>query len=134
MVSRRALESTGGFDEAFYPAWFEDVDLCRQMRTLGGRIRYQPEARFLHHGGYSLGQMSRQNFLEAFHRNQIRYFRKHYGAPASVRVKRWIVLGLFTRGLLSIAYPLVPGQSRAVSAGIFWKAARAISGMNEDAL
>jgi N-acetylglucosaminyl-diphospho-decaprenol L-rhamnosyltransferase len=134
MVSRHALESTGGFDEAFYPAWFEDVDLCRRIRALGGRIRYQPEARFLHHGGYSAGQMSWQNFLEAFHRNQIRYFRKHYGAPVSVRAKRLIVLGLFTRSIVSVAYPLAPGQSRAVSAGIFWKAARAISGMNEDAL
>jgi N-acetylglucosaminyl-diphospho-decaprenol L-rhamnosyltransferase len=134
MVSRCALESTGGFDEAFYPAWFEDVDLCRRIRTLGGRIRYQPEARFLHYGGYSLDQMSRQNFLESFHRNQIRYFRKHHGIQASVRVKRWIVLGLVTRSIVSVAYPLAPGQSRGVSAGIFWKAARAISGMNEDAL
>jgi N-acetylglucosaminyl-diphospho-decaprenol L-rhamnosyltransferase len=134
MVSRHALESTGGFDEAFYPAWFEDVDLCRRIHAKGGRIRYQPGARFLHHGGYSLGQMPRQGFLESFHRNQIRYFRKHHGIQASIRVKRLILLGLLTRGLLSIAYPLVPGQSRAASAGIFWKAARTVSKINEATL
>ena len=54
MVSRAALESIGGFDEAFYPAWFEDVDLCRRIRNQGGRIQFQPNACFLHHGGYSL--------------------------------------------------------------------------------
>lgn len=131
MVLRHALESTGGFDEAFCPAWFEDVDLCRRIRTLGGRIRYQPGARFLHHGGYSLGQMPRREFLELFHRNQIRYFRKHHGVRASVRVKRLIVLGLFTRGILSIAHPLIPDESRTACAGIFWKAARTVSGLSE---
>ena len=131
MVSRAALESIGGFDEAFYPAWFEDVDLCRRIRSQGGRIQYQPGAPFLHHGGYSLEKMTLRDFLESFHRNQIRYFRKHHGIEASVRVKRLIVLGLFTRGILSIAYPLFPGESRTACAGIFWKAARKVLGLSE---
>jgi N-acetylglucosaminyl-diphospho-decaprenol L-rhamnosyltransferase len=134
MVSRRALESTGGFDEAFYPAWFEDVDLCRRIHTQGGRIRYQPEARFLHHGGHSLKQLSRQDFLESYHRNQIRYFRKHHGAQKASRVKRLITLGLFMRGILSLAYPLVPDHSRVASARIFWKTARSISAVCEASL
>jgi N-acetylglucosaminyl-diphospho-decaprenol L-rhamnosyltransferase len=131
LVSRNALEAVGGFDEAFYPAWFEDVDLCRRIRLQGGRIRYQPEARFLHGGGHSLGQMSRQDFLESYHRNQIRYFRKHHGAQAANQVKRLIVLGLFLRSILSIAYPLVQNQSRMVSTRIFWKTARFISNVRE---
>jgi N-acetylglucosaminyl-diphospho-decaprenol L-rhamnosyltransferase len=134
MVSRRALEATGGFDEGFYPAWFEDVDLCRCIRSRGGRIRYQPGARFLHHGGYSLERMSRQEFLESFHRNQIRYFRKHHGVRDAARVKRRVVLGMVLRSIFSIAYPLAPGRSRNESAKIFWKAGRTISGFSEAAL
>ncbi len=131
MVSKAALEIVGGFDEEFRPAWFEDVDLCRRIRNHGGRIRYQPAARFLHHGGYSLAHLAPQNFLEYFHRNQIRYFRKHYGARSASRVKRLIVTGLLIRSALSIGYPLAPHVSRRVSAKSFWNAARLISKLNE---
>ncbi|MSO21611.1 MAG: glycosyltransferase family 2 protein, partial [Acidobacteria bacterium] len=31
MVQRSAFEAVGGFDERFYPLWFEDVDLCLRL-------------------------------------------------------------------------------------------------------
>jgi N-acetylglucosaminyl-diphospho-decaprenol L-rhamnosyltransferase len=126
MVSRKALESIGGFDEAFYPAWFEDVDLCRRIRNQGGRIQYEPSACFLHHGGYSLARMSLQDFLESFHTNQIRYFGRHHGPSAALRVKRLIVLGLFMRAGISMIYPPARNLSRAASSKIFRSAARRI--------
>lgn len=131
MVSRRALQITAGFDEDFRPAWFEDVDLCRRIRNRGGRIRFQPRACFLHHGGSSLGSLPREAFLEYFHRNQIRYFRKHHGPKSTVYVLRLILLGLYLRAGLSLAYPLVPDMSRMKSAGIFWDAARRIRCFHE---
>ena len=134
MVSRAALETVGGFDEEFRPAWFEDVDLCRRIRSHGGRIRYQPEARFLHHGGYSLAHLAPQDFLECFHRNQIRYFRKHHGSRTASRVKRLVVAGLLIRSALSIAHPLAAHESRAASAKSFWNAARFLSKLNETEL
>jgi N-acetylglucosaminyl-diphospho-decaprenol L-rhamnosyltransferase len=127
MVTRKCMESVGGFDESFRPAWFEDVDLCLRIRNHGGRIQYQPGARFLHHGGYSLGHLSRKDFLEIFHANQIRYFRKHHGYKTAMRVKRWIMLGLAIRSALSLAWPPTPGISRAASAKMYWNAARHIS-------
>jgi N-acetylglucosaminyl-diphospho-decaprenol L-rhamnosyltransferase len=126
MVTRQALEKIGGFDERFYPAWFEDVDLCRRIRDGGGRILYQPAARFLHHGGYSLQSLSRRNFLEFYHTNQIRYFQKHQGPRAAARVRRLIATGLLLRCAASLAYPLAPASTRVVSAKIFWGAARCI--------
>jgi GT2 family glycosyltransferase len=131
MVTRTALESVGGFDENFSPAWFEDVDLCRRIRNQGGRIRYQPRARFLHHGGQSLGQLSPREFLEIFHTNQIRYFKKHHGLEAAGKVRKWIRCGLTLRSALSLIYPLVPNRSRVASAGIFWRAARHVSQLSE---
>ena len=131
MVNRSALEAIGGFDEAFRPAWFEDVDLCRRIRDQGGRIQYQPAARFLHHGGYSLRRMSRQSFLEVFHANQIRYFRKHHGTRAAARVRRLILMGLLLRGALSVIYPLSPGETRTSSVKTFWKSARRIRELRE---
>jgi N-acetylglucosaminyl-diphospho-decaprenol L-rhamnosyltransferase len=126
MVTRTALERIGGFDEKFQPAWFEDVDLCRRILSCGGRIQYQPSALFLHHGGYSLGHMSRESFLEVFHTNQIRYFRKHHGNRTASRVQAVVVFGLLLRSILSFVYPMVPKSSRKDSARTFWNAARKI--------
>ncbi len=131
MVQRTALESAGGFDESFRPAWFEDVDLCKRIRNQGGRIRYEPGARFIHHGGYSLSRMPRQDFLESFHANQIRYFRKHHGPRIAGRVRKIVILGLLLRSAFSIAYPLAPGSSRLSSARVFWIAARRIGKLRE---
>jgi hypothetical protein len=131
MVARTALEAIDGFDEDFGPAWFEDVDLCRRIRDRGGRIQYQPGARFLHHGGYSLQHLSRQDFLEIFHTNQIRYFRKHFGPKTAGRVRRWILLGLFLRSALSLAVSPSPGVPRAAAARMFWNAARHIQWLRE---
>jgi len=131
MTSKTVLESIGGFDEDFYPAWFEDVDLCRRIHEGGGRIQYHPEARFLHHGGYSLHNMSRQDFLGYFHKNQIRYFRKHRGRLAALYVQKLVILGLLLRIGISLVHPLVPHVSRAASAGIFWKALCSIATCRE---
>ncbi len=126
MATRTALSSIGGFDEAFYPAWFEDVDLCLRMHKRGGRIQFQPQARFLHHGGYSLDRMARQDFLKYFHTNQIRYYRKHRGLMAALHVQKLITLGLLLRCAISLAYPLIKNTSRKKSAGIFWGAMKNI--------
>jgi N-acetylglucosaminyl-diphospho-decaprenol L-rhamnosyltransferase len=127
MVARTALEKVGGFDETFHPAWFEDVDLCRRIRNYGGRILYQPKSRFLHHGGYSLNGMPREDFLEIYHTNQVRYFKKHHGLQTAVRVRRWIVAGLILRSALSMVYSPLPHTARSASARIYWKAARRIA-------
>jgi GT2 family glycosyltransferase len=131
MVSRKALELIGGFDEAFYPAWFEDVDLCRRIRNHGGRIQYQPGAEFLHHGGYSLERISRQDFLETFHRNQIRYFRKHHGPQSATRVRRLILAGLFLRAGVSMIHSPVRSMTRAAAAKTFWNVARYVLALRE---
>ncbi len=129
MASRQALEAVGGFDENFRPAWFEDVDLCRRIWNKGGRIRFQPEARFMHHGGSSLAHLPREKFLEYFHSNQIRYFIKHHGARKASRVRALIISGLYLRSILSILYPLAKNASRVSSVRIFWNAARNIAGL-----
>jgi N-acetylglucosaminyl-diphospho-decaprenol L-rhamnosyltransferase len=123
MVTKAALESIDGFDESFYPAWFEDVDLCRRIRDHGGRIQFQPGARFLHHGGYSTALLSRRRFLEIYHGNQLRYFRKHHGQAAAARARILIIAGLMIRSALSIAASPPRGVSRSDSITAYWNAA-----------
>jgi GT2 family glycosyltransferase len=126
MVSREALEKTGGFDESFYPAWFEDVDLCRRIWNSGGQILYQPAARFLHQGGYSARRLSHQAFLEYFYGNQILYFYKHHGRRAASAAHKLIACGLLLRSALSLVFPLARNESRLNSAKSFWNAQKSL--------
>jgi len=131
LVRRSALERVGGFDERFYPAWFEDVDLCRRIRNEGGRIVYQPSARFVHHGGSSLRHLPAEKFLEYYHTNQIRYFSKHHGCDAARAVRRLIIAGMWLRTAASWLRPAFTGLSRAASARAFLRAARKFSASRE---
>ncbi len=131
MVSRRALESVGGFDERFHPAWFEDVDLCKRIRERGGKIRFEPEARFLHQGGASLAHLTPAKYLCIYHTNQIRYFSKHYGRSAGHRVRTLICAGLYLRSILAVLGAHTIRASRQGSAGDYWNAARHLAAMPE---
>jgi GT2 family glycosyltransferase len=43
-VRRAAWESVGGMDEAYFPAYYEDVDLCMRLRDAGFRVVVDPRA------------------------------------------------------------------------------------------
>ncbi|MBI3940138.1 MAG: glycosyltransferase [Acidobacteria bacterium] len=99
LIRRRVFEALGGFDAAFYPAWFEDVDLCRRLVNRGLEIFYQPLAVFYHEGGYSARRMGRREFNRAFYGNMVRYFRKHHGPAAALALSMAVPLGNTLRGL-----------------------------------
>ncbi|MGH9081494.1 MAG: glycosyltransferase family 2 protein, partial [Acidimicrobiales bacterium] len=48
LVRREAWEAAGGFDERYFPAYYEDVDLCMTLRARGYRILYEPRATLVH--------------------------------------------------------------------------------------
>ncbi|MFO7871661.1 MAG: glycosyltransferase family 2 protein [Kiritimatiellia bacterium] len=48
MVERKAFSAAGGFDEAFNPVEYEDIDLCYRMRSRGRRIVYLPSVEMYH--------------------------------------------------------------------------------------
>ena len=50
MMYRRAdALAVGGYDMEWSPVWFDDVDLCLKIRTLGKKVFYLPEVRVIHH-------------------------------------------------------------------------------------
>jgi GT2 family glycosyltransferase len=71
LVRREAWTAAGGFCEDYFPAYYEDVELCLSLRALGYRVLYQPRSRVRHHGGSStdpdyrlfLNNYQRQRFL-----------------------------------------------------------------------
>ncbi len=51
MLRRTVWQELGGFDESFYPLWFEDVDFCRRAVDRGYLLYFVPAAVAKHTGG-----------------------------------------------------------------------------------
>jgi GT2 family glycosyltransferase len=58
LCRRSLLEHLGGFDPAYAPAYYEDVDLCRRARVAGFRVVYDPAA-VIHHLEYGSAESAR---------------------------------------------------------------------------
>jgi GT2 family glycosyltransferase len=112
MIRRDAFDEVGGFDEQFYPAWYEDVDFCQRVKAKHWEIYFAPDAEFLHEGGYSAEAMGSQSFLSSYYGNQRRYARKHFGALGSVAVGVSVALGMMGRMIVR------PGQAGAYAQAI----------------
>jgi GT2 family glycosyltransferase len=97
LVRREAFAQTHGFDERFFPAWYEDVDFCRSLRAQGWQVRFAREAEFVHEGGYSARTLGSSDFAAAYYRNQLRYISKHFGPAAGLAVRFSIVAGMAAR-------------------------------------
>ncbi len=111
LVRRAAFEAVGGFDPAFAPAWFEDVDLCAKLLAQGGRIRYVPSARVEHVGGVAMDTLSWRDFRPVYVRNQFRYLVRHASAPVCAAAWAATVLGAAMR--LALAPLVRAGHPRA---------------------
>jgi GT2 family glycosyltransferase len=69
LVRRSAWSAVGGLDQGYYPAYYEDVDLCMALRRHGCRVVYEPRARLRHLESQSTSTRYR-NFLVARHRER----------------------------------------------------------------
>jgi len=54
MFPREIWERVGGFDERFWPIWFEDVDFCARLKEAGLAVYYEPKAVARHEGAHSI--------------------------------------------------------------------------------
>lgn len=79
LLRRSVLAEVGGMDPGFHPAWFEDVDLAARLADAGATLHYWPAATFEHGLGGSLDALGYGAFLWIYHRNLVRYLRKHHG-------------------------------------------------------
>jgi GT2 family glycosyltransferase len=56
LIRRRDFFDVGGFDSAYAPAYFEDVDLCLSIAAQGRKIVYEPRSTVTHVRGASVDQ------------------------------------------------------------------------------
>ncbi len=101
-ITSAAWESAGGFDEQFFPVWFEDVDLCQRLLEHGGKIVYCPAARFRHSGGHSVGQLPFRDQQVFWYGNMLRYARKHFSSAQVAMLRVGIVAGMLLRSVVAL--------------------------------
>ena len=76
LMPRAVLDKVGGFDERFF-IWFEEVDLCRRVKSAGYSVIYTPEVSIIHHGGKSFAQQSLVTNQRRFFVSAFKYFVKY---------------------------------------------------------
>lgn len=101
-IRRDVWERLGGLDEAFYPVWFEDVDLCRRASDLGYRIEYVPTVKARHRGGHSIGALSAGCRAIYWCDSLLTYAAKHFRAIQYRGVCVAVLLSSVPRGLAGI--------------------------------
>jgi GT2 family glycosyltransferase len=65
-----------GFDPAFFPGYYEDVDLCQRVRQAGYKVWYEAAAVAYHYQGGTFGRGL--SYYLTLHRNRLRYIFKHF--------------------------------------------------------
>jgi GT2 family glycosyltransferase len=76
MLRRAALAAVGLFDEGFFPAYYEDVDLCLRLRQAGWAVRYVPAATGLHRESASVDSAGAA-YYRMIHAARLRFAAKH---------------------------------------------------------
>jgi len=76
-VRRSALECFGGFDEDYFPAYFEEADLCYRVNAAGRKVLYVPTAVAVHHESATLGTESAA-YVRLYFRMRALYILKNY--------------------------------------------------------
>lgn len=73
MVERNLFLALGGFDERFFMYW-EDVDLCRRLHSLGLEVCVEPKVHVGHQSGASESSVSSRYDLAS--RSRVEYYKK----------------------------------------------------------
>ncbi len=61
LVRKSLFDQLGGFDRRYSPAYYEDVDLCFGLRSLGHKVLFQPLSRVIHYEGVTAGRDTAAN-------------------------------------------------------------------------
>ena len=103
MVRRAVWDELGGFDEGYFPVWFEDVDFCRRAIDRGYGLFYSPNAVAKHTGGHSVSRIGVERRRFYWYRSLLKYSAKHFPPLAFRGVCLAVVAGSLIRGVAESA-------------------------------
>ncbi len=102
MFRREAWERVGGFDENFWPVWFEDVDFCARLKGAGYRIWYEPAARAIHAGGHAVREIPFGEKEKYWYGSLLRYAAKSFHPLAFAGVCLAVMAGAGARAVRAV--------------------------------
>jgi GT2 family glycosyltransferase len=112
MFRRDAWQRLGGFDEGYFPIWFEDVDFCKRLRDNGFRVCYRPKAIAYHEGAHSIAQLPVGSRTEYWYRSLLRYSVQQFGFFGKLTTCVSVLTGSLLRTLLGGPGYRGPGMFR----------------------
>lgn len=125
MVKRELFQRLGGFDEAFHPIWFEDVDFLKRAAELGVRARYVPSVVARHSGAHSIGRITGECRTRFWYASLLRYAAKHFSTMQFRAVSGSVALGCLLRLVTGIfteqKNSVVFRQVIRIAAGGVWR-------------
>ncbi len=123
-ITRASWTAAGGFDEQFFPVWFEDVDICQRLLEGGRKIVYCPTARFRHGGAHSVSKLSFRDKQLFWYSNMLRYARKHFATVQVQFLRAGILSGMLLRSLAASLGARQTPLREALAA--YWAVVRAV--------
>jgi len=102
LFSRTAWTAAGGFDECFWPVWFEDVDFCAALICNDFQICFVPECTANHKGGHSVAALPMKSRQKYWYVSLLKYGAKHYRTLAFRLLCSSVAVGSVLRFLLTV--------------------------------
>lgn len=99
MFSRDIWERVGGFDERYWPLWFEDVDFCWKVKRAGKLVRYNPLAVAQHEGAHTAGALPLEIRERYWYGSLLEYAAGHYGSLVFRSICAATIFGAALRGV-----------------------------------
>jgi N-acetylglucosaminyl-diphospho-decaprenol L-rhamnosyltransferase len=119
MIRRAVWEELGGFDEQYWPLWFEDVDFCRRARNRGYTFYFVPAAVVNHTGAHSIPAIKLEMRRVYWYRSLLSYSVRHFRP----RGRRVVCLAVIIGSLFRAPFEAALERSLRPLAA-YWKIAR----------
>lgn len=103
LIRHAAWEQVGGFDEQYWPLWFEDVDFCLRLAGNQFLIRYVPAIVGIHSGGHSIHPMEPSLRQLYWYRSLLQFAAKHFSSLWVRTIALSVALSAMGKALLMLA-------------------------------
>ena len=106
-IKRELLQRVGLLHEGYYPAYYEETELCWRARALGYLVAYVPGAVIYHRQAASSGGARSVKYLTAFHNSRIRFVLRNFSLKQLLFRFLPYEVGWFTKHCPKFERPIV---------------------------
>ncbi len=99
LLRKAAWAAAGGFDEQFWPVWFEDADYCLQLVRNHYTVWRVPLVAGVHAGGHSIKGLDQAQRQLYWYRSLLQYAAKHFSVIWVRMIGLSVLIGAIPRAL-----------------------------------